>query len=135
MAYKKEAPVETDDSPFNHNFDLEEWDIKDLFKDTIWLEFIDESAGNKTSRGGIHIPETARSLKDFYRIGRVLKVGPEVSDSVQEGSYLLVPPNLGMVGLKKGPNGGSSLFIREELIMAVIGPKTDEAVRVKEEEY
>ena len=135
MAYTKEQPVEFENTQFNHNFDLEDWDIDALFKDTVWMEYIDESDGDKKSRGGVYIPENARSLKDFYRIGRVLRVGPDCSESISEGSFVLVPPNLGMKGLKKGPNGGPSLFIREELIMAVISPKDEETVKRKSEEF
>ena len=134
MAYKKES-VTVENTQFNHNFDLEEWDIEALFKDTIWMEFIDDIKGEKMSRGGLHIPDGAQSLKDFYRIGRVLKVGPDCSESVSEGAYVIVPPNVGMKGLKKGPNGGPSLFIREELVMAVVSPRTQEAVEEKENQF
>lgn len=132
---KKTQPIEIENTQFNHNFDLEDWNIEALFKDTIWAEFIDESDGDKITRGGLYVPETARSLKDFFRIARVLKVGPDCSDSVKEGVYLLVPPQMGIQGMKKGPNGGPSVFLREEKIMAVIAPKNDEAVRRKEEEF
>jgi|TARA_R110000787_G_scaffold336_9_gene1299 hypothetical protein len=135
MAYEKPQPVHFENTQFNHNFDLEDWNIDAVFKDTIWMEFIDGDDGDKQSRGGVIIPENARSLKDFYRIGRVLKVGPDCSDSVSAGCFVIVPPNLGMVGLKKGPNGGKSLFIREELVMAVVSPNDDETVRRKEDEF
>ena len=116
---------------FNHNFDLEDWDIDALFKDTIWAEFIDEVGHDSISRGGIHIPTTVNNLKDFYRIARVLKAGPDCSESVKPGAYLLIPPIMGMKGLKKGPSGGSSLFIAEDKVMAVINPKSQEAVENK----
>lgn len=129
---KKSQPITIENVQFNHNFDLEDWDIVNLFKDTIWIEYIDEMNGEGVSRGGIHIPENARSVKDFYRIGRVLDYGPDCSECIDKGVYLLVPPQLGLKGLKKGPNGGSSLFIREELVMAVISPQTEDAVEKKE---
>lgn len=132
---RKSQPVHYTNTQFNHNFDLEDWNIDALFKDSILAEFIDESDGNKTSRGGIVIPETARSMKDFYRIAVVLKAGPECSESITEGCFLLVPPQLGLMGIKKGPSGGKSVFLREEIVLAVISPKDEEAVTRKKEEF
>jgi co-chaperonin GroES (HSP10) len=124
-------PITIENTQFNHNFDLEDWDIDALFKDTIWGEFIDELKGEKTTRAGLIVPEHAQSVKEFYRIARVLKVGPECSDCVVEGSYVLVPPQLGLKGLKSGPNGGPTIFLKESNIMAVISPKTEEVVTEK----
>ena len=126
-------PQENPNTQFNHNYDLEDWDIIDLFKDTIWAEFIDEVDEESVSRGGIVIPTNISQLKDFYRILRVLKVGPECSDSVKEGVFLLMPPQMGMKGLKKGPNGCSSVFVREDKVMAVIEPNNQRAVDRKKQ--
>ena len=35
---KKSQPITIENVQFNHNFDLEDWDIVNLFKDTIWIE-------------------------------------------------------------------------------------------------
>jgi co-chaperonin GroES (HSP10) len=128
-------PITIENTQFNHNFNLEDWDINALFKDTIWGEFIDESNGEKKSKNGLIIPEHAQSLKDFYRIARVLKFGPDCSECIQEGVYVLVPPQLGLKGLKKGPSGGPTIFLKESNIMAVISPKTEEAVVEKTEKF
>jgi co-chaperonin GroES (HSP10) len=127
----KTPTVDTEILPVNHRFNLEDWDLIHLFKDTIWAEFIDESEGDNITRGGVIIPENARSIKDFYRIAKVLMAGPDCSETIKVGTYLLVPPQLGLQGLKKGPNGGKSIFLREELVMAVIEPKNEEAIKIK----
>lgn len=126
-------PITIENTQFNHNFNLDDWDINSLFKDTIWGEFIDEFKGEKKSKNGLIIPEHAQSLKDFYRIARVLKFGPDCSECIQEGSYVLVPPQLGLKGLKEGPNGGPTIFIKESTIMAVISPKDEQTVKDKKE--
>ncbi len=127
----KTPTVDTEILPVNHRFNLEDWNMVSLFKDTIWAEFIDETDGENITRGGIVVPETARSIKDFYRIAIVLMTGPDCTESITPGTFLLVPPNSGLKGLKKGPNGGKSIFIREELVMAVISPNTEDAINIK----
>lgn len=131
----KTPPITIENTQFNHDFNLEAWDITALFKDTIWAEFIDEGDGVKKTNGGLYVPENAQSLKDFYRIARVLAHGPDCSECIQIGSYLLVPPNLGMTGMKKGPNGGKSIFLKETTVMAVITPKDEQAVEDKKTKY
>lgn len=134
---KTNKPITFENTQFNHSFDIEDWEITDIFKDTIWAEYIDETKeGDKLTKSGLHIPKSAeRSMRDFLRIARVLKAGPDCSECVRPGKFILVPPNLGIQGIKKGPNGGKSVFLREETIMAVIEPKTNDAVYKKEEIY
>lgn len=131
----KTQPIQIENTQFNHNFDLEAWTIDHVFKDTIWAEFIDESNGDKVTRNGLIVPQSAQSLKDFFRIARVLGYGPDCSECIVEGVYLLVPPNIGVQGMQKGPNGGKSVFLKETSIMAVISPKTEEAVSDKENTF
>lgn len=123
--------MENPNFQLNHNYDLEDWDLIALFKDTIWAEFIDEITDETVSRGGIHIPTTTSQMKDFYRIAQVIKHGPDCSECIKTGSFLLCPPLVGLKGLKKGPNGKATFFIREDAVMAVIEPKSKEAVEKK----
>lgn len=132
---KKPELIEYTNEQFNHSFDLKDWDIEHLFEDTIWAEFLDDINGEKITKGGLHIPQNSRSMKDFLRIARVLKVGPKCSEVIREGAYLLIPPSVGIPGIYDGPNGGPSIFVKEDRIMAVISPKSEEAVKDKEEKY
>lgn len=133
---KKTPPIQITNEQLNHSVDLSDWEITHLFKNTIWAEFLDDINGDKVTKGGLHIPSSATgSLKDFMRIARVLKSGPDCSESLTEGSYILVPPIIGIKGMKEGPNGGPTVFLKEDDIMAVITPKSESAVREKEEVY
>lgn len=109
-------------------FNLASWEIKNLFKDTIWIEFMDEWAGGGMTKSGIVIPETVNKTPNYYRVALVLKAGPECSSSIVEGAYLLIPPRPGLIGFKTGPNGNPSLFLKEDDVMAVISPLVDTAV-------
>lgn len=128
---KKTESISITNEQFNHSYDLKDWDIAHLFEDTIWAEFLDDIKGDKVTKAGIHIPQNSRSMKDFLRIARVLKAGPGCTDVIKEGEYLLVPPLIGIPGIHEGPNGGSSIFLKEKEIMAVITPKSDSAVKEK----
>lgn len=117
----------TRNNTINFEFNLDDWDITALFKNTIWAEYLDEIEGGGISKGGITIPENVKTTPNFLRVARVLKAGPDCSPSIIEGAFLLVPPVAGILGIKKGPNG-KSIFLKEDQVMAVIEPQSENAI-------
>ena len=121
----------------DHDTDLSNWDITELFADTIWAEYIDEEESDQEGmikRGSLHIPK--RAARTFYRLAKVILAGPKCSESVKPGAYLLLPPQQGNYGLNPGATQGGGLpgvqkrgkigpnvFLREQNVMAIIVPR------------
>ena len=113
----------------NSDLDLRGYEIEELFKDTIWATYVDEDADADSDgfvkRGDLVIP--ANQNRNFYRIAKVLKAGPDCSVSVVPGSYLLIPPQVGLVGIKH--KNHRTFFVRESLVMAVVSKsESDETI-------
>ena len=105
-------------------FDFGDWEITNLFKDTVLIQFVDavEEDGDeeyikKDEDSVILIP--ASKARDFFRLGKVVLAGPDCSEFIKPGTHVIVPPAMGLRGLKK-VNGRKTVFIREEQIMCVV---------------
>jgi co-chaperonin GroES (HSP10) len=64
-------------------------------KNSIIFTFVEDiSAGmfHSTTKSGLAIVEAKDKQLKVPRWGKVVKIGPEVSDEVKEGTYILVEP-------------------------------------------
>lgn len=106
------------DKVVNHDVKLDKWEIKNLYKDTLWVKMVDEpEADFIASKGGI-ILTASQKTRGFFRIGQVLKCG-EDTKYAKEGQYILIPPQTGIIGFKS-KEGYKTSFIKEDAVMAVI---------------
>ena len=107
------------------NVEIRGYEVADLFKDTIWATYVDDMSDEEPDgdgfvmRGKIAIP--ASHNKNFYRVAQVIKAGPECAESVKEGAYLLIPPQVGLLGIKH--ESRNTFFIQESKVMAVLSKK------------
>jgi hypothetical protein len=111
-----------------YRYNFENVEIKKLFGKTLWVELLDyDELTGEQKRGTIIIPnqdDTGNS--DFYRIGRVLNCADDCDESLKgDNVLLLLPPKAGIVGVKK-MGKRPTIFIREDLVMAVIDVKSAE---------
>lgn len=107
----------------NHDIDMTKWDIKKLYKDTLWLKMIDDPDANTImSKGGIALP--VNTAKGLYRIGQVLMCGPGVVDA-KEGDYVRFNTGLGQP-YEKIVDGYKTALVREDAIMMVVEFKGDD---------
>ncbi len=103
------------DKVVNHDVNLEKWNIKSVYKDTLWVQMIDEPDATYVMKGSLFLkPEAARPS---FRLGKVLLAGPTATAKVDD--YILIPPGFGMFGLKS-VGGFKTCFIAEERVMAVV---------------
>lgn len=106
------------DKIVNFNVDLSKWNVEKPLKDVIWILMIDEPDTDYVKRESGIVLATKSTTRSNFRIGKVLKCGDKCTD-VKEGDFVMLPPNVGMIGYKS-IDGYKTLFTREETIMAVI---------------
>lgn len=103
------------DKIVNHDVNLQKWNITKLYKDTLWVQMIDEPDADYVHKNGLYLrPSAARPV---FRLGKVLLAGPTSTAKVDD--YVLIPPGFGIFGLKN-VGGYKTCFIAEEKVMAVV---------------
>jgi hypothetical protein len=106
------------DAVVNHNIDLTKWNIDKPLDDVVWTLMIDEPDSDEIKLdSGIFLPTQAK-LRGFFRLGKALKIGPNVK-LIKEGDFLLIPPNRGLLG-HKSSNGYKTLFIKENEVLSTV---------------
>lgn len=106
------------------SFDLNDWNIKHLFKDTVFAKVIDERDGS-FKRGSIFIPEN-QNAKQFMRFLKVELVGASCSKELVPGAIVIVPNEIFTIttAIKKGKE--KFLFLPESYIVAVVEPQSSD---------
>lgn len=100
----------------NHNIDLKDWNIKQLYKDTLWIQLLDEPDAHTVIKNGIVL--TSSQAKGAYSLGRILMVGPDVKHAAVDDKVLFVK-HVGQPA-HRSFDGYKTCFVREESIMAVL---------------
>lgn len=100
----------------NYDLDFSRWNIKKLYKDTLWVQMIDDPDADTIMRNGISIPIS--QSKGLYRLGRILMAGPDVKHA-QVGEYIRFSSGLGSPFEQK-VGGYKTALIREEQVMMVV---------------
>lgn len=114
------------DAVVNFDVDLSKWNVEQPLSDVLWVLMLDEPDTDHVTLSSGIVLQTQQKIRGHFRIGKALKVGPNVK-TVKEGDFLLIPPNTGMLG-HKSEQGYKTLFIKEDYIMSVInfnGSKDD----------
>lgn len=100
----------------NHNIDLKDWKILNLYKDSLWVQLIDEPDASTVVKNGITL--TVSQAKGVYSIGKILMTGPDVKHATV-GSHVLFIKQAGQPA-HRNVDGYKSWFVREDAVMAVI---------------
>lgn len=100
----------------NYDLDFSRWNIKKLYKDTLWVQMIDDPDADTVVRNGIAIPIS--QSKGLYRLGKVLLAGQDVKEA-KEGEYIRFATGLGSPFEQK-VGGYKTMLLREEQVMMVV---------------
>lgn len=100
----------------NYDIDLSKWKIKHLYKDTLWVQLLDEPDADTVKMGAIYVP--AAKAKGLYRLGRVIKCGPDTK-SAKEGEIIRFPQGVGQP-YEQNVGGFKTWLLREDSVMAVV---------------
>ena len=100
----------------NYDLDLSRWKIKNLYKDTLWVQLLDEPDADTIVRNGITIPIS--QTKGLFRLGKVLMSGPDVNYA-KEGEIVRFAQNVGMPYEQK-VGGYKTWLLREDAVIAVV---------------
>lgn len=100
----------------NYDLDLSKWRIKNLYKDTLWVQLLDEPDADTIVRNGITIPVS--QTKGLFRLGKVLMCGPDVSHA-KEGEIVRFSQNVGMP-YEQRVDGYKTWLLREDAVIAVV---------------
>jgi hypothetical protein len=100
----------------NYNIDFSRWKIKNLYKDALWVQLIDEPDADTIVKNGITIPVS--KSKGLYRLGKVLMCGPDVKHATV-GEFIRFPQGVG-TPYEQSVEGFRTWLIREDAVMAVV---------------
>lgn len=102
---------------------LDKWDVVSPMGDIVMAEYVDTSDGENIERGGLVIPKSMN--EKTWRVCKVLKKGPEVSETITEGGYIITPGDKGIPAIMLVKDGKSKniLFINEARIFCVVRPR------------
>lgn len=100
----------------NHDVDLNKWNIRSLYKDTLWLKLLDEPDADLLKKGSLFVK--ASQIKGPYRLAEVIMVGPD-SVNAKPGDRVILPQMTGQPGYRSY-EGFKTWFVKEDAIMAVL---------------
>jgi co-chaperonin GroES (HSP10) len=100
----------------NYDLDLSKWKIKHLYKDTLWVQLLDEPDADTIMRNGIAIPVS--QSKGLFRLGKVLMCGPDAKHATS-GEIIRFSQGVGQPYEQK-VDGYKTWLIREDAVIAVV---------------
>lgn len=100
----------------NYDLDLSKWKIKQLYKDTLWIQLLDEPAADTIMRNGIALPVS--QTKGLFRLGKVIMCGPDTKHA-QVGEIIRFSHGVGMP-YEQVIDGFKTWLIREDAVIAVV---------------
>ena len=98
-----------------------DWEVTGTFGDILMCEYADltRDEHQDTVRNGIVVPKGM--IQYMWRVVQVKMKGPQASDNVEVGDYLMIPSGKGIPGV--GINGEKLLFINEERMFCKVKPR------------
>lgn len=100
----------------NYDLDQSKWTIKHLYKDTIWVQLLDEPDADTLIRNGLLIP--VNQVRGLYRLGKVILCGEETRYA-KVGEIVRFPQGVGQPYEQK-VGGYKTFLLREDSVMAVV---------------
>jgi co-chaperonin GroES (HSP10) len=100
----------------NHDLDLSKWKIKQLYKDVLWVQLLDEPAADTIVKNGIALPVS--QTKGLFRLGKVIMCGPD-TQYAKVGEIIRFSQGVGMP-YEKIVDGFKTWLIREDAVIAVV---------------
>jgi hypothetical protein len=107
----------------NHDIDLTKWNVKALYKDTLWVKLLDEPDADLIQRGSLYVK--VNMAKGAYRLGEVIMTGPDAVNA-KAGDKVIIPQMAGQPGYRSY-EGYKTWFVKEDAVMAVLVFDGDEA--------
>jgi co-chaperonin GroES (HSP10) len=98
------------------DLDLSKCKFKKLYKDTLWVQLLDEPDADTILKGGIYRPIS--TTKAPYRIGKVVMAGRDCKEALV-GEYIQFAYGLGSP-FNKSIDGYKTILLREDQVMAVV---------------
>lgn len=100
----------------NYDLDLSKWKIKHLYKDTLWVQLLDEPDADVIMRNGIAI--AVSQAKAPYRLAKVILCGDDVKHA-KIGEIVRFPQGVGQP-YEQRVDGFKTWLLREDSVIAVV---------------
>lgn len=100
----------------DHNLDVSRWKIKNIYKDTIWVQLLDEPDADAIMRNGIVIPTS--QTRPPFRFGKVIMCGDETKYA-KVGEIVRFPYGIGQP-YDQTYGGYKTWMLREDSVIAVV---------------
>lgn len=111
----------------DYNIKYSDWNIDLLFKDTLWVQRLDEPDADlfTTGNSGLLLTlDQLRKTKGLYSIGKVIKVGTEVKHTKIDDYVMFGATGIGQTA-QKPIDGYQTYFLRESDIIAIVSKPAD----------
>lgn len=96
-----------------------DWDITGVLGDILMCEYVDENETGEVMRNGIYVQKSM--VPYLWRVVKVLKIGPQASENIKEGDFLMLPSDKGIKGITKDKK--NLVFINEPRVFAKVKPR------------
>jgi len=93
-----------------------DWEIDSVMGDILMCRYVDENESGEVMRDGVWVP--LNMVQHLWRVVEVMKVGPQASENMNEGDFLMIPSSRGIPGVSKG--GDKLIFINEPRVFAKV---------------
>lgn len=96
-----------------------EYDIISVLGDILMCEIVDETKDGQVMRNGIIVPQEMQTK--MWRVGKVLLKGPQCSEHVNAGDYIMYPSDKGIPMISHEKK--KLVFLNEARMFCVCKPR------------
>jgi hypothetical protein len=112
------APLKLDELQNLQGLSNEDYETVSVLGDILKVEYVDQLPTGEVNRGGIWLNEDVGTK--LWRVGRIIKRGPQAPKELQEGTLIRFPSDRGIPCVASGKR---YIYINAERIFEVVTPR------------
>ena len=94
------APLKLDELQGLHGLSNDDYETDSVLGDILKVEYVDQLPTGEVNRGGIFVSQDTGSK--LWRVGRIIKRGPQAPKELQEGTLIRFPSDRGIPCVSDG---------------------------------
>lgn len=112
------VPLNLDDCQSLTGLSNDDFETLSVLGDTLKVEYIDENEKGEVNRGGIWVNQDMGTK--LWRVGRVIKRGPQAPKEIQEGTLIRFPSDRGIPCVSMGRK---CIYLNSERVFEIVVQK------------
>jgi hypothetical protein len=109
------APLNLDECQGLASLSNDDYETESVLGDILKVEYVDELPTGEINRGGIFVKQEMGTR--LWRVGKVIKRGPQVPKEIQEGTLIRFPSDRGIPCVSTGKK---CVYLNAERIFEVV---------------